>query len=143
GDLRSPYPGFANEDSSLSVQQHVYEGLVAWKENGDVGPMLATDLPAVSEDGKVYTFILRDGITFHDGSPVTAEAVAASWNFLLSPDNGWGCRQYFNGTGLLKVDEVVASSARTVEFRLTEAAPGLLTQMARADCGEGGIMAPS
>lgn len=143
GDLRSPYPGFANEDSSLAVQQHVYEGLVAWKENGDVGPMLAVDLPTVSEDGKVYTFTVRDGITFHDGSPVTAAAVVASWNFLLNPEKGWGCRQYFNGTGALKVDEVVATGDMTVEFRLAEAAPGLLTQMARADCGEGGIMAPA
>lgn len=142
-DMRSPYPGFANDDSTLGVQQHIYEGLVAWKENGTVGPMLAKDLPTVSEDGKVYTFTLREGLKFHDGSPVTAEAAAASWKFLLNADNGWGCRQYFNGTGALKVDDVVATGDLTLEFRLTEAAPGLLTQMARADCGEGGIMAPA
>jgi len=143
GDLRSPIPGFTNEDSSLAIQQHIYEGLVAWKENGDVAPMLAKDLPTVSDDGKVYTFTLRDGITFHDGTPLNAAAVAGSWNFLLNPDNGWGCRQYFNGSGALKVNEVVATGDMTVEFRLAQAAPGLLTQMARSDCGEGGIMAPA
>lgn len=142
-DMRSPFPGFSNDDSSLAVQQHVYEGLVAWKENGDVGPMLAKELPSVSEDGKVYTFTVREGLQFHDGSPVTAEAVVASWKYLLDPVKGWGCRQYFNGTGAIKVDDIVATGELTLEFRLAEAVPGLLTQMARADCGEGGIMAPA
>jgi len=41
-------------------------------------PQLATELPTVSEDNLTYTIPLRDGVTFHDGTPFTAEAMAFS-----------------------------------------------------------------
>ena len=44
----------------------------------DLVPQLATELPTVSEDGLTYTMPLREGITFHDGTPFTAEAMAFS-----------------------------------------------------------------
>ncbi|WP_157017155.1 ABC transporter substrate-binding protein [Mesorhizobium xinjiangense] len=141
GDMRAVIPAGSTDDSTLTVQQHVYEGLVTWKENGEVAPMLAKDLPQVSEDGRSYTFKLREGVTFHDGTPLTAEAVAKSWNYLLEPERGWSCRQYFDGSGPVEIASVEASGELEVTFTLVEAAPALLTQMARADCGEGGIMA--
>lgn len=44
----------------------------------DLVPQLATELPTVSEDGLTYTIPLREGVTFHDGTPFTAEAMAFS-----------------------------------------------------------------
>ena len=143
GDLRSMYPAGSTEDSSLTVQQQIYEGLLAWKTNGEVGPMLATKMPAVSSDGLTYTFELRPGIKFHDGEPLTATAVANSWKFLLDPATGWGCRQYFNGTNSVRVTDISAVGDLEVKFTLADPAPELLTQMARSDCGETGIMAPA
>jgi peptide/nickel transport system substrate-binding protein len=143
GDLRSMYPAGSTEDSSLTVQQHIYEGLVTWRENGEVAPMLAAELPTVSADRLTYTFKLRDGVKFHDGTPLSAEAVVNSWKFLLDKKTGWSCRQYFNGTNSVNVVDVVVVSPTEVKFVLGTSAPELLSQMARADCGEGGIMAPS
>ena len=41
---------------------------------------LCTAMPQPTDGGKTYTFKIRDGVKFHDGSPLTAADVAASWN---------------------------------------------------------------
>jgi peptide/nickel transport system substrate-binding protein len=56
---------------------NVYEGLVALDENGEIQPLLATDW-TISEDGLTYSFTLREGVTFHDGTPFTADVVKSS-----------------------------------------------------------------
>src|SRR3984893_11021313 len=40
---------------------------------------LCTQMPQPTDGGKTYTFKIRDGVKFHDGSPLTASDVAASW----------------------------------------------------------------
>ncbi|WP_110114816.1 nickel ABC transporter substrate-binding protein [Bacillus sp. CGMCC 1.16541] len=64
------YPG------SMPAQGKVYESLVENTEDG-IKPLLAKSWD-ISEDGKVYTFHLRDDVTFHDGEPFNAEAVKAN-----------------------------------------------------------------
>ncbi|NEO84965.1 MAG: peptide ABC transporter substrate-binding protein [Spirulina sp. SIO3F2] len=44
----------------------------------ELKPLLATEMPTISEDGLTYTIPLRDGIVFHDGTPFTAEAMKFS-----------------------------------------------------------------
>src|SRR5437867_7095937 len=46
---------------------------------------LCTELPKPTDEGKTYTFKLRDGIKFHDGSPLTTADVMASWNRIINP----------------------------------------------------------
>lgn len=64
-------------NSVVIVQGNVYEGLTAIDRDLGVVPGLAESW-TVSDDGLVYTFSLRQGVTFHDGSDLTAEDVAAS-----------------------------------------------------------------
>ncbi len=59
------------------VYANIYEGLVKVNRNGDFVPGLATAW-TVSPDGKLYTFSLREGVTFHNGEPFNAEV--ARWN---------------------------------------------------------------
>lgn len=59
------------------VYANVFEGLTRFGPDGSVNPGLAESW-AVSEDGTTYTFTLRDGVTFHDGSAMTAEDVVFS-----------------------------------------------------------------
>ncbi|MCC6192933.1 MAG: ABC transporter substrate-binding protein, partial [Burkholderiales bacterium] len=54
----------------------VYDLLLAQDESGKVQPQMASW--KVSADGKTYTFTLRDGLKWHDGTPVTAEDCIAS-----------------------------------------------------------------
>ena len=56
---------------------NVYQGLVARTPEQDIVPALASDW-TVSPDGLTYTFTLREGVTFHDGQPLTADDVVWS-----------------------------------------------------------------
>ena len=49
---------------------------------------LCTEMPKPTDDGKTYTFKIREGVKFHDGSPLTAQDVAASWNKIIHPPKG-------------------------------------------------------
>lgn len=82
--LRTPYQespaGGIDPDvfygvEGMSIITAVYEGLVAYEPGStEIGPALATRW-TVSPDGRTYTFTLRDGVRFHDGTPFDAAAV--------------------------------------------------------------------
>src|SRR5712671_1527332 len=46
---------------------------------------LCTSMPQPTDDGKTYTFKIREGVKFHDGSPLTAADIAASWQMIIFP----------------------------------------------------------
>ncbi|WGD36368.1 ABC transporter substrate-binding protein [Lysinibacter sp. HNR] len=71
-------------DSSMLILRNVFDSLVDINAEGDVVPWLATDWE-VSEDGLVYTFDLRQDVTFHDGEKFTAEAVKLNFEHVLDP----------------------------------------------------------
>ncbi len=70
-------PHQETDAATRSILFNVFEGLVKATPAGDVKPAVAEDY-TISDDATVYTFDLRDGITFHDGNPVTAEDVKYS-----------------------------------------------------------------
>src|SRR6478735_4375718 len=49
---------------------------------------LCTEMPQPTDGGKTYTFTSRDGVKWHDGSPLTAYDVAASWMKIVAPPAG-------------------------------------------------------
>jgi peptide/nickel transport system substrate-binding protein len=71
-------PHGASAGVDRNVYTTVYNGLVVPDENLEIQPDLAESWD-ISEDGLVYTFYLREGIKFHDGTDCDAEAV--KWNF--------------------------------------------------------------
>lgn len=68
------------------VLMDVYEGLVKKAPDGEVLPGMATSWD-VSEDGKTYTFQIREDAKWSDGEPVTAEDFVFGWQHLLDPEN--------------------------------------------------------
>lgn len=66
---------------------NIHDPLVYFNENYEFEPRLATEWE-VAEDGLTYTFTLREGVTFHDGSDFTAEDVKYTFEFYSDPDNG-------------------------------------------------------
>ena len=68
------------------VLMDVYEGLVKKSPDGEILPGMATKWE-VSDDGKTYTFHMREGAEWSDGEPVTAEDFVFGWQHLLAPEN--------------------------------------------------------
>jgi peptide/nickel transport system substrate-binding protein len=88
GDTDKLDPPAMTTQEGFIATTALYEGLVRYKPNStDVEPALAERMPDVSSDGLAYTFHLRSGIKFHDGSPLTAEAVAFSFDRSINKDN--------------------------------------------------------
>lgn len=79
-------PYDANDTLSLSVHKAFYEGLYGFDREMKVVPMLAEG-HRVSADGLAYTFTLRKGVKFHDGSDFDAAAVKANLDRATNPDN--------------------------------------------------------
>lgn len=113
GELNTLDPTIATGDLLGMVTQHFFETLYTFDAKWNVTPLLAADLPEVSEDGKVHTIRLREGVTFHDGSAMTSEDVVAS------------LERWFNlaARGKLvaeKLDKIEAVDDYTVRIALTE-----------------------
>ncbi|HET6847579.1 MAG TPA: ABC transporter substrate-binding protein [Gaiellales bacterium] len=84
-------------------------------ENQQLTPWLATSW-SPNSDASVWTFKIRQGVTFNDGTPMTANDVAASINRLSDPANKSNALSAF--TGVLSKNSAKATDAQTVEFTL-------------------------
>lgn len=74
-------------DGSMNVHAMIYDGLVEYGEKGEILPSLAESWD-ISEDGKVYTFHLRQGVKFSDGTEFNADAVKFSFErWIKDPSN--------------------------------------------------------
>ncbi|MGF7173237.1 ABC transporter substrate-binding protein [Azospirillum doebereinerae] len=108
------------------ITQHVFETLYTFDAEWKIVPLLASGQPKVSADGKVYAFPLRSGVTFHDGSPMTAEDVVASlerWT-KLSPRGK---------TTAPMIESIAATDAATVTVTLKESFTPLLALLAMSN----------
>jgi peptide/nickel transport system substrate-binding protein len=85
-----PDPDVNYDGPGLNIIQNTYEGLVSYEDGSTTAtiiPRLATDW-TVSDDSLTYTFDLRKGVTFHDGTEFTADAVIASFARRTDVDAG-------------------------------------------------------
>ncbi|GJG87977.1 peptide ABC transporter substrate-binding protein [Gemmatimonadetes bacterium T265] len=83
-DPRTLDPALATDVPTGRVVSYVFDGLTRFTPDARVAPGLATRWE-VSPDGRVYTFHLRPGVRFHDGTPLLARHVVASWARALGP----------------------------------------------------------
>src|SRR5258708_23420909 len=88
---------------------------------------LCTAMPQPTDGGRTYTFKIRSGVKFHDGSPLTATDVAASWEHIIHPPEGVLSPRESH---YVMVDTVDASDPTTVVFRLKFATNAFLPALA-------------
>lgn len=79
GDFALPDPAIVDDSITANVLAQCYDGLYKLDKDGNIVANLATDLPEISEDGTVYTIKIKDGLTWSDGTPLTAEDFVWSW----------------------------------------------------------------
>jgi peptide/nickel transport system substrate-binding protein len=142
GDPESLDPSYDYEQNGGTVLQNVYETLVYYNRDSptDLRPVLVTQVPTldnggVSEDGLTYTFHLRPGVKFSDGSPLTSADVKFTFDrvILMNDPNSpaWidgsiaGAEAYMASSGTaqdraayLAAGGVATPDASTVVFHL-------------------------
>jgi peptide/nickel transport system substrate-binding protein len=117
--------------NDFRILMNVYDGLVRYKSGTlEVEPSLAESW-TISDDGQTYTFKLREGVKFHDGTAFNAEAVKFNFDRMLKEDHpfhdtGPFPLSFFFGT----VDSVEAPDAQTVIFKLKEPYAPFLSNLA-------------
>ena len=124
-----PHAVTATNDFRILV--NLYDGLVRYKDGTlEVEPALAESW-TISDDGKTYTFKLRQGVRFHDGSAFNAEAVKFNFDRMLKDDHP------FHDTGpfplsfnFSAVEAVNVIDDSTVEFKLNEPFAPFLSNLA-------------
>ncbi|BBY29155.1 ABC transporter substrate-binding protein [Mycolicibacterium sediminis] len=85
-----PDPDIFYAGQGLLLTTNLYEGLLQYKggtEKPEIEPLLATEWTE-SPDHRVFTFKLRQGVTFHDGTPFTSAAIKASFDRRVAVDQG-------------------------------------------------------
>ena len=97
---------------------------------------LCTEMPKPTDDGKTYTFKIRNDVKFHNGDKLTADDVAGSWNSIIFPPRGHpqpARQQLHDGQGCrgdrpadrrvppeIRDDRVPAGARRPVQLDLQE-----------------------
>lgn len=109
------------------LYSNVFEGLTRFMGDGSVVAGLASSWE-ISEDGLTYTFTLRDGVTFHDGSTMDAEDVKFSLDRARAEDSVNAQKALFAG-----ITDVSVTDASTVVVTLSEPNGNFLFNMAWGD----------
>ena len=126
-DLDSLDPHKAVNAGTSEVLFNIFEGLMKASPDGGVIPAVASDYE-MSEDGKVYTFTLREGVKFHNGNEVTLEDVLYSLERCAGSEN--------DGTPLISafsnVTDISADEAGRVVITLEDPSLEFINSMTAA-----------
>ncbi len=130
-DAKKLDPADIDDGESVKVCNQIFETLVTYaKQSAELVPLLATSWEQ-SEDGKTWTFHLREGVTFHDGTPFDAGAVVFSLDRHVDPDNPYRFKGAFTYSSNYRVIETMeAVDPHTVRFRLKEPSAVFLANLA-------------
>jgi peptide/nickel transport system substrate-binding protein len=123
-DIGTLDPDNGFEVGAVSAINNLYEGLVEYTPGTTEIVGLLADKWTVSEDGLTYTFHVLDGVKFHDGTLLDAEAVVTSFKRRIEhPD-------YLLSYFFANVADLSATDASTVVFKLKQPQPSLLDGLA-------------
>ena len=105
-------PALASASDLITFLNHIFVGLITKDADNNFVPALAEELPTVSEDGLTYSFELKEGLKWSDGSDLTAADFAYSWNRAAKDETAADYQAFFtdyvatNEDGSLKIDVV-------------------------------------
>jgi oligopeptide transport system substrate-binding protein len=136
-DSASLDPALGPDSNTAQIVGMIYSGLVKLDPNLNVLPDQATW--QISPDQTVYTFHLKSGITFSDGTPVTAQTYVYTWTRALLPEVKSGIASFFEAnivgannvsSGTSKVlTGVQAIDSSTLQVTLTRPTPYFLEEL--------------
>ena len=110
------------------VYHNVLEGLVRFDREGAIVPALA-ERWEMTDGGLTWTFYLRSGVKFHDGTDLSLGDVVSKFERARNPDSGHTHPEYYAAIETITADEATNS----VTFRLSTPSSSLLYNLARPD----------
>ncbi|MCS6907824.1 MAG: ABC transporter substrate-binding protein [Anaerolineales bacterium] len=113
-------PAMISSDPEVFAANHIYDYLVDVTPENTIAPRLAKSW-TMSEDGLTYVFQLEEGVTFHDGSPLTAKDVVWTFNRLRNPDSGYPTADLY-----ANIESIEATGDLEVTFKLKQSNPFFL-----------------
>lgn len=119
-------PHDITDNQSESISQMLYDRLVKFDEKLNIVPDLAEKWE-VSPDGKTWTFTVRTGVKFHDGTDFDAVAAKKSFDRVLDPNLNLKRRSLFS-----MIKEIQAPDARTITFTTNEPFGAFLATLAHS-----------
>jgi len=124
-------PHVATALNDFRIAANLYEGLVRFRSGTlEIEPALAESW-TISDDGKTYTFQLREGVRFQDGTSFDAEAVRFNFERLLDEDHPFAHTGPFPLAFFFsRIQEIETPDPRTVRFQLDEPFAPLLSNLA-------------
>ncbi|MBU2712961.1 ABC transporter substrate-binding protein [Zooshikella sp. WH53] len=128
---KSMDPHAATALNDFRILMNIYDGLVRYKPGTlDIEPALAKAW-TISEDGTHYSFILRQGIKFHDGTEFTANAIKFNFERMLDKSHPYHKTGPFPLAFFFSaVEKVIVKSRYSVEFVLKEPFAPFLSNLA-------------
>jgi ABC-type transport system substrate-binding protein len=122
GEPKSPLvPGNTTESEGAKVIAALWTGLVGYSQEGEVEYTGVAE-SIESEDNQNWTITLKDGWTFHDGTPVDAQSYVDAWNYTANPENAQDGGSYLSriaGTDELEAGTATELSGLAVQDDLT------------------------
>lgn len=143
GDSVALDPGIVTDGESLKIAQQVYDTLLSYEPGSTkVQPSLAESWE-VAEDGLTYTFKLRQGVKFHDGTDFNAEAVVFNFERWSDPASEYKFEgdsfdyydSMFGSEDSRVIKEVTAVDEHTVQFTLNQPQAPFLQNIAMSSFG--------
>lgn len=124
GSVSSLDPANIPDTTSIAATRGMYENLVQFNEKNELVGQLAKSWD-ISPDSLTYTFHLRDGVKFHDGTDFNAQAVKANYDRVVDKKNNLRQRRTFivthdDNTETPRVASIETPNADTIVFKLTE-----------------------
>ncbi len=126
---RSMDPGDQTATYTAAVLDPIYEGLLRRSDTEPYAPSLATEWSG-DETGLIWTFKLREGVKFHDGTAFNADAVVKNFSRHLDTKRGLAA----SGRLRLILDKVEAVDDNTVKITLKKRYPAFLSLLTTASC---------
>ncbi len=115
-DLSGGLSNAADNVPTAEATQFLYDGIYEFDETLTPVPDLATDLATISDDGLTWTVTLKPGVTFHDGTDLTAEDVVQTYQLAQSTNCTYSPAICLNAF----LDNVEAVDDMTVAFTLKQ-----------------------
>ena len=107
---RSLTPHFLSGNAEREASRPFYEPLAGWDNDGNLRPALAAEIPSredgtLSSDGKSVVWKLKQGVTWHDGQPFTADVVVFTWEFARDPASATTTISTYRDIVVEKIDD--------------------------------------